>query len=421
MKNWQQKIENFLWAKERNNEQKRKTYFLYYVRVVYLAAENFLKDKGNLFAAGLTFFSLLSLVPILALAFAVAKGFGLDKFLEKQILSQMANQGEAIAKAIEFAHNLLQKTRGEVIAGVGVIFLFWTVIKVFSQIESAFNQIWGVDKGRSWARKFTDYLSLFVLVPFLFISANSLSLYLSKKISLWALKSIPFITTFILPLFKLTPLVLFSLLFTLLYIVIPSTEVRFKPAFISGVIVSIFYFLLQKTMLLAQINLAKFNAIYGSFAALPLFVLWINWSWSLVLLGAEVAFVLQNFSSLTKRENNLSLKEKKYLCLYFWAKVGKYFLEKKGAMPVSTLNHNFPVTIEDFKDIESRLLKAGLIKVVCESEKSFLPAYSPHNLTVEEFWEILEKEGKSQSLQKVEELENKVRGKRALLVVDLIE
>lgn len=421
MKYWQQAIENFLWSKQTNKETRAKKYFLYYLRVIFLAGENFVKDKGNLFAAALTFFSLLSLVPILALAFAVAKGFGLDKFLEKQILSQMANQGEAIGKAIEFAHNLLQRTKGEVIAGVGVIFLFWTVIKVFSQIESAFNQIWGVDKGRSWARKFADYLSLFILVPFLFISANSLSLYLSKKISLWILSSVPFVSTFVLPLFKLTPLVLFTLLFTLLYIVIPSTEVKFKPALISGFVVSVFYLLLQKTVLLAQINLAKFNAIYGSFAALPLFVLWINWSWSLVFLGAEISFVLQNFSTLTRRNNNLSLREKKYLSLYCWAKIGKYFLKKKGAMPISALLSDFPAGVEDFRDIEKRLLKSGLIKLICEQEKSFLPAYSPHDLTVEEFWEILEKEGKPKNLGKVEELERKIKEKKDILVVDLVE
>lgn len=269
-------IEVFLWEKKEKEGLKGR--FFHYLRVLFLAGEGFLQDRGNLFAAALTFFSLLSLVPILALAFAVAKGFGLDKFLEKQLLSNLAEQGEALSKAIEFAHNLLQKTRGEVVAGIGVIFLFWTVIKVFSQIETAFNEIWGVERGRSWTRKFTDYLSLFILVPFLFITANSLALYLAKKLSLWTL-GLPFFISWISILFlKLVPLFLFTCLFALLYIVIPSTEVKLKPAFVAGFIIAILYLILQKMIVVAQVNLARFNAIYGSFAAFPLFVFWLNWS-----------------------------------------------------------------------------------------------------------------------------------------------
>jgi len=413
-------IEVFLWEKKEKEGLKGR--FFHYLRVLFLAGEGFLQDRGNLFAAALTFFSLLSLVPILALAFAVAKGFGLDKFLEKQLLSNLAEQGEALSKAIEFAHNLLQKTRGEVVAGIGVIFLFWTVIKVFSQIETAFNEIWGVERGRSWTRKFTDYLSFFILVPFLFITANSLALYLAKKLSLWTL-GLPFFISWISILFlKLVPLFLFTCLFALLYIVIPSTEVKLKPAFVAGFIIAILYLILQKMIVVAQVNLARFNAIYGSFAAFPLFVFWLNWSWSLVLLGAEMAFVLQNFSLLKKRDHTLSLKDLKYLSLYCWAKLGKHFLEKGGGVSVQELLADLPVGVETCRKIEKHLVGAGLVKILWEEEKMLLPAFSPHSLTVEQFWELWEEEGKEATSLEVKKWEEKVKQKGSqCLVVDLLK
>lgn len=153
-----------------------------------LALKGFFEDKVIVKASALTYYTLMSIVPIFAMAFGIAKGFGFDKYLEQQLLNEFKGQEEAINKIIVFANSLLARTGGGLIAGIGVALLFWSVINVLSSIEHAFNDIWQVEKPRSWIRKFTDYLSIMLISPILLISSGSIHIYLATTVNTIAQK-----------------------------------------------------------------------------------------------------------------------------------------------------------------------------------------------------------------------------------------
>jgi len=171
------KVINFLktdiWRIRLKNYPRRKSFFLRQLRIIVLAVRGFAEDKCKFRASALTFYSLLSVVPVIAMMFGIAKGFGLEKRVETVFLQKMQGQEEAAKRVIDFANSLLENASGGFIAGVGVAFLFWAIIKVLSNIENSFNDIWGVKNPRTLGRKFSDYLSMILVCPFLLIMASS--------------------------------------------------------------------------------------------------------------------------------------------------------------------------------------------------------------------------------------------------------
>lgn len=274
----------------------RRSFFIRVLRIVILALRGFNEDNCSLRASALTFYSLLSIVPVFALAFGIAKGFGLEKILEKQILEKIPAQNEVVTNIINFSHALLENTKGGVVAGAGVILLFWTVIKVLGNIERSFNEIWGIKRMRSISRRFADYLSVMLICPILLIVASSVTIFvaaqagiLTKKIALLGVLAplISFLLGFL-------PYTVIWVLFTFVYIFIPNTKVKFSAAVLAGIVAGTIYQVVQWVYVEFQIGVAKYNAIYGSFAALPLFLVWLQLSWRIVLFGAEISFAYQN-------------------------------------------------------------------------------------------------------------------------------
>ncbi|MBU1047734.1 MAG: YihY/virulence factor BrkB family protein, partial [Candidatus Omnitrophica bacterium] len=189
------------------------------LRIVLLAMRGFDEDKCQLRASALTFYSLLAIVPIVAMVFGIAKGFGIEKMLETQLVERLQGQEEVVRRIIEFAQSLLEKTKGGVVAGVGVALLFWTVIRVLSNIENSFNDIWGIKKSRSFARKFSDYLAIMLIAPVLIIMPGSITLaitsqfeFLMQKISLLGV-----IGPFLVVALKLVPYMVIWLFLSFMY------------------------------------------------------------------------------------------------------------------------------------------------------------------------------------------------------------
>src|SRR5262245_56637084 len=160
------------------------SFWIKQLRIFLLAFRGFDEDKCQLRASALTFYSLLSIVPVLAMAFGFAKGFGFQNRLEAILLEKMQGQEEAVRRIIDFSQILLHNTQGGLIAGFGVAFLFWTVIKVLGNIEASFNDIWGVPKGRSWTRRFSDYLAIMLIAPLLLIMSSSITVLITTKVTL---------------------------------------------------------------------------------------------------------------------------------------------------------------------------------------------------------------------------------------------
>lgn len=271
------------------------------MRVGEAVAIGFSKDDCSTQASALTFYSLLSIVPVLAVAFGIAKGFGFESILQNELKQKFSEQPVLIDQLVQFAYNTLENTQGGWIAGIGLVLLFWTVIKLLSNIESAFNLIWKIRKPRSLARRFSDYLAMILFCPVFFGTSSSISVFVITKLThmsqsdgIW--KTVTPFAFFVLHLF---PLVLAWFLFTAIYYIMPNTKVPFKYALISGIIAGTAYLVVQWIYIKFQIGLTSYGAIYGSFAALPLFFIWLNTSWLIALIGAEIAYHTEDDMTLS--------------------------------------------------------------------------------------------------------------------------
>lgn len=265
-------------------------------RVIYDAGRGFVEDDCYTKASALSFYSLLSIVPVLAVLFGIAKGFGFEKALELDINEKFAEQRELIHKLIEFAYSWLQNVQGGIIAGIGTVALLWTVLGLLSNIESTLNAIWKMPVSRSITRKITDYLAVMIICPLFLVASSSITVFLSTQIAETAQSNIivEVVSPFLLFILKLFPFFLIWVLFTFVYLYLPNTQVYLRSAILAGIIAGTAFQLWQWIYIKFQIGASSYGAIYGSFAALPLFLIWLQISWLILLAGAELAYEIEN-------------------------------------------------------------------------------------------------------------------------------
>lgn len=265
-------------------------------RVLYDAGRGFIEDDCYTKASALSFYSLLSIVPVLAVLFGIAKGFGFEKALELDINEKFSEQRELIGKLIEFAYSWLQNVQGGIIAGIGTVALFWSVLGLLSNIESTLNAIWKMPISRSIGRKISDYLAVMLICPLFLVASSSITVFLSTQIAQTAQSNVivEVVSPLLLFLLKLFPFFLIWVLFTFVYLYMPNTQVYLRSAIIAGIIAGTAFQLWQWVYIKFQISASSYGAIYGSFAALPLFLIWLQISWLILLAGAELAFEIEN-------------------------------------------------------------------------------------------------------------------------------
>lgn len=285
-----------LWQIPSGTLSPKRSFLIKQLRVIVLAIKGFDEDKCSLRASALTFYSLLSVVPAAAMVFGIAKGFGMQKLLEKELFQKMKGQEEVITYIINFANSALNEAKGGLIAGIGIVLLVWLIVKLLGNIEKSFNDIWGVPHARPLGRKLSDYLSILFVAPILFIMSSSITVFITTQITR--------ITQKIYLLGAISPIILFSLkflpycviwlLFSFIYIFMPNTKVSLKSGILGGVVAGTVYEIVQWGYITFQVGASKYGAIYGSFAVLPLFMIWLQISWLIVLFGAEISFAHQN-------------------------------------------------------------------------------------------------------------------------------
>ncbi|HQQ94836.1 MAG TPA: YihY/virulence factor BrkB family protein [Bacteroidia bacterium] len=300
----------------------RQGFLIRQVRILILAIRGFMEDKCLTKATALTFYSLFSIVPILALVFAIAKGFGFEKNLEAQLIHSYPQYADILSSAFVYANSMLSNAKGGVIAGFGILLLLWSVLKLLMSIEDIFNEVWDVKTGRSWVRKLTDYLTVMLISPLLLIISGGLTVAIQAKLG-----DMHLLGTLSTILFHSLAYFLVAGVFTFLYIVMPNTKIRFKAAAVAGLVAMVLFETVQWAYLKFQIGANSMNAIYGGFAALPLFFIWVQYSWYVVLLGAEVAYAHQHADhyELQHEINNISQRYRKTIGLMVAALVGKKF------------------------------------------------------------------------------------------------
>ncbi len=378
-----------IWSMRLDDVSKKKSFLFRFIRIILLAFRGFKEDFVGLRASALTYYSLMSIVPILAMGFGVAKGFGFDKYLERQIIENFKGQEEVLNQAISFANSLLERTGGGLIAGIGVVILFWSVMNVFSNIEISFNAIWQIDRGRSITRKFSDYLSLMLVAPVLMIAASSANVYLSTQLNSISqqIELIGYISPYIMFLFKLIPYVIIWLLFSVIYIVMPNTKVSIVAGIIAGIIAGSAFQVTQWFYIDFQIGVSKYNAIYGSFAALPLFLIWMRISWLIVLFGAELSFAYQNVQmyEFESETDNISHRSRRVLSILILNRIIKRFTAGEEPLTATELAIDLKLPVRMVRSLLNNLIKCRIVSETYTDDpksRGFQPAQYIDKFTI---------------------------------------
>jgi len=359
-------------------------------RVLTVAVTEFLSDQCMLRASALTFYTFLSIVPVLAVIFGIAKGFGLEKLLEKELMNQMAGQQEAFARILTFARSLLENTRGGLIAGVGVVVMFWSAFKVLGQIEAALNAMWDVRKARSWGRRFSDYLTVMLLAPILLLSAGGANVFIRTQFDAVAARFeiVGTIGPLVLQALRLTPLILTWALFILVYMAMPNTRVRWAAAATGAAVGATLYQLVQWIYIGLQIATARQNAIYGSFAALPLLLAWLQTSWIIVLFGAEVCYAVQHSDDYGRAGGGRvpSTAEKKLIALLLTRAAVRRFAAGEPPLDAIGMAHALNLPLHLVQPLLADLVAAHILSEtpgVSPEAPRLQPAMDPALLTLQ--------------------------------------
>jgi membrane protein len=379
-----------------------KSFLIKQLRIIILTLRGFDEDKCFFRASSLTFYTLLSIVPVAAMLFGIAKGFGFERILRKELFERFPGeaQQEVLTKVIEFAESMLEATKGGLIAGIGLVLLFWTVIKVLSHIEASLNDIWQIKGNRTWGRKFSDYLAVMILSPLLIIVSSSATVFITTQITQLTneIKLLGMISPLIFLSFKLIPYVLIWILFTVIYVLMPNTKVNLKSGIVAGIVAGTIFQVVQWAYISFQVGTAKYNAIYGSFAALPLFLMWVQISWWVVLFGAELSFANQNVGTYEYEPDShkVSLAFKKVLILQISHLLIKNF--EKGDRPFTDteISNRLKMPIRLVHNILNDLVESRVVAETRTREDQkfgYQPARDINTLTIKFVIDAIEQNG----------------------------
>ncbi len=378
----------------------RKLFVLQQLRVVVLAVKGFHRDQCMLRASALTLYTLISVVPVVAMAFGIAKGFGFQERLRVMLLEKFVEQQEVVTRIVDYAENMLANTSGGLVAGVGAAILFFTVVKLFSNIEKSFNDVWGIPKGRSWFRRFTDYLSMMLILPMLLVVAAAATALVTSKVEAF-MERVALLgpaAWLVLLALRLLPYMLMWLLLLILYVYMPNTKVHLRSGILAAIVAGTIYQLIQWAYFTFQVGVTKYSSIYGGFAALPLFIIWVQVSWVVVLLGAEIAFAHQNVATYEFEPDCLkaSSATRQRVALAVMHHQVKDFVEGKKPETAEEIANALQTPFRLVSEMCFELTEAGLLVETRRPDprqSGYLPARDVNTITVASVLEALDARG----------------------------
>lgn len=376
--------------------KRRKGYSM--LKVVYLSVQHFVRNRVQMRAKALTYSTVLSLVPILALLFAIARGFGFSNLMESLFRNGIAVGGDTLDTIMTFIDSYLEHTHSGVFIGVGLLVLLWAIITLTSNIEQSMNMIWGVRKPRTVFRKVTDYFSMFLLLPLFIICIAGSSIFMS---TLYAkLQGLDILSTFADIVIKIAPFLLSGLIFTAMFIFFPNTKVRFRHAIIPGLVTgaifqAFFYFYIN-----VQVSISAYNAIYGSFAIIPLLMFFLNIFWCIILFGVQLTYVSQNLEQYNFNEDveNVSQRFYEFTALLQMSLICKRYEKQEVPYTAAELAAASDIPIRLTLQVLDELEDDGLIYLVGDSDRKdqsprYVPAIDLHQLSVGRLLEVIDTKG----------------------------
>ena len=365
-----------------------KSALVHTARVTMLSARDFVTDKCAMRATALSYVTLLSIVPLLAFAFSVMKGFNVQAQLTSALDKLAGGQKEVLDQIVGY----VEKTDVKALGTIGLVFLVWTVVKTLGTIERSFNEIWGVTQHRSYFRKFTDYVSVLVTAPLLMVAAMSLTGFLQGDVlARWPWLGQPARIAI-----RLTPYAGTWIAFAAVYIFMPNTKVRIPSAVTGGVVAGTIWQLAFWGYTTFQVGMAKYNAIYGTFAALPIFMVWLYVSWTIVLFGAEVSWAMQNVGHYwdQRRAAAASFASREEIALRTMTSLAVAFYRDGRSLTVGDVADHFSAPSRLVRDVLVSLVRARLCaEVTTDNGPAYQPGRALERITPAQILDALRNEG----------------------------
>lgn len=354
------------------------------IKIVLLSIRQFTADRIPVRASALTYSTLLSIIPILALLFAIARGLGFDALMENQFRTSVTQQQAELI--ITWVNSYLEHAQSGIFIGVGLIMLLWTVLILTDNIERSFNAIWQVKHPRTVFRKITDYFSMLLLLPLLIVISSGLTIFMTTYVK--QMDNYLLLGPVLKFLVRMIPYTLTWGMFIGLFVFIPNTKVRLSHAILPGILAGSAFQAFQYFYINSQIWVSNYNAIYGSFAAIPMFLLWTQISWTICLLGAEMSYISQNLDafSFDKETENISRRYHDFFCTIILAAICKRFEQIQVPYTAEELSREHRIPIRLTKRILYELQDIHLIYEAVSDEKgrdiTYIPGVDINRLTV---------------------------------------
>ncbi|MFI3314723.1 MAG: YihY/virulence factor BrkB family protein [Rikenellaceae bacterium] len=397
------------------------------LKVFIVTFNNYGSHQIGVRSAALTFYTLISLVPVTAMVLGLSKGFGLDAKIIAFLQESFSSYDIVITKVSEFANSFLENSKLGIFAGVSVVVLLWSVFMVFFNIEQAFNHIWEIKNKRPISRRISDYLAIVISIPVLYSISVSVKDFVDTEI----VKAISN-NLLLQGLYKggmmLFYLIVVWLLFSVIYIVLPNTKVKFKAAFHAGIVAGSAYLITQYGYLYFQTSVSNYSIVYGSFAALPLFLLWLSICWQIILFGAEFSFVYQNIKKYEyeRYASNYSNLFTRKLIVLIVRNLTNNFLSNSKPMSSQEIADQTKIPIATVREIIYTLTESKIIYSIDNPYSKelktsyYIMGVDTSTLTVGGLIDMVDNCGKS-SIQGVDDLEllEDLNAKRDTLIKEL--
>ena len=357
-----------------------------FLQTIILVARGFKDQVLVVRANSLSFALLFAFIPMLALIYAIARGFGFEETVQNTISSSFLAEANVAPVLLEWIERYLETARGGLFLGIGLIVLIWAVYAFFNMLENSFNSIWNVKQSRSFARRMTNYVMTLLLVPVLVVVTSGISIFLnSTEIIAPVLDGILPIRKFML---RFLPFIATSGVFTWIFIAIPNTKVKFSSAIIPGILMGLLYQLVQALSMFLVVLFTRMSIVYGAFSAIPLVLIWLNITCWLLLIGAELAFAIQNndLFAYEKDIKTMSRRYKDYVMLYLLSMIIRRFEAGETPLTAQEMAANNQLPIRLVQELLTQLEEIAIVHRVYIEDKedpAFVPALDTKTITVE--------------------------------------
>ena len=355
------------------------------LKIINLSVHSFLDRDLQMRSYALTYNTVLAVVPALAMLFAIARGFGFQNLMQSELFRYFPAQRQALETALAYVDNYLAQASQGIFIGIGLVFLLWTLISLMSNVEDTFNHVWRISSTRSIQRKFADYTAMFLLLPVLMVCSAGITIFMSDAVQ-HVFEGNP-LSPMMQRMLGFMPTMISWMVFTAAYWMIPNTKVRFKYALFAGILAGTLFQGVQWLFVTGQVYVSKYNAIYGSFAFLPLMLVWMQLSWLITLSGAVLTYACQNFETFAYRNKakDVSQTYSNQIAIAVLALATKRFKQRQQPLTREELITDYGIPGPLAEKLLNRLQNAGLLTAINQDKDDnigYHPSYDPDDLTV---------------------------------------